>query len=280
MFEKIDIGIKTFLRDEQLFRAISGIETNFSDARMIIADDGETTDEKERLYERLRQRGHIVDILLFDSGFGKKSNRIVELSYRHPIRPYILIGSDDFVFDDLAAHGLSDLQKVLDHCPDVDIASGRVNFRSYEFFLEISNYLFREGVYVKEHPVFDCESSSFTFSHARNSAGEILTPEFFPCDLTVNYSLIRREVFDKVKWDDDAKIGNGEHGAFFYDCKLAGFKTVCVPQSNISEQQVRNSQRYKFFRSRANGSDRLCLDKRNIVEYILGDGRLDYRREQ
>ena|ERR1017187_7964333 len=262
MFERIDIGIKTFLRDEQLFKALKGIDDYFFGARAIVVDDGKATVEKYNAYAVLERLGHATSLLPFDSGFGKKSNRIVELS----TRPYLLIASDDFEFDKQAASGLTDMQKVLDNCPDVDIASGRVNHSPYEFYLEISD--FGEGVYIKEHPVTKQIYDGF----------EILFPWIIDCDLTVNYSLIRREVFKKVKWDDDVKIGNGEHGSFFYDCKLAGLKTVCVPSANINEQKIRNSPEYKQYRNRANSPERSCFDKRNIVEYILGDGRVDYRR--
>ena len=276
MFEKIDIGIKTFLRDEQLFHAIQGIQQNYPGARLIIVDDGEMTEEKDGVYADLHRAGHITETLPFDSGFGRKSNRISELS----TRPYLLIGSDDFEFDKQAAEGLRGLQSVLDNDSEIDIASGRVNNHAYEFYLEISKYLFREGVYVKEHPIFTRDSKSFTLSHVCDAVYEPVTPEFFSCDLTVNYSLIRTDRFRAagIRWDNDVKIGGGEHGALFYDCKLAGLKTVCVPSSNIGEQRVRNSSRYKEFRNRASSSERPCFDKRNIVEYILGNGSVDYRR--
>lgn len=265
MFEKIDIGIKTFLRDEQLFHAIQGIKTNFPGARMVIVDDGEMTEEKDGVYTDLERAGHITDNLNFDSGFGRKSNRIVELS----TRPYLLIASDDFEFDEEAAQGLQKLQTLLDCDSYIDIASGRVNNQKYEFYLEISNLMFRDGIYVKERPV--------VVKHEED-LGNLLTPGFFFCDLTVNYSLIRNGVFRAIGWDDDVKIGGGEHGAFFYDCALAGVMVACLPSANINEQKIRNSDRYKQFRNRANCDARPCFEKRNIVEYILGDGRVDYRR--
>jgi hypothetical protein len=284
VFEKIDIGIRTFLRDEQLRHALIGVTENFPQARLIVVDDGEMSEEKKVWYENLRTYGRIIDILPFDSGFGVKSNRIVELS----TRPYLLIGSDDFVFDMIAAGGLRELQRVLDTCPDVDIASGRVNFNPYEFYLEIFEYLFRKGIYVKEHPVGGSNRKMRVVSRLSSEwncdSGCNLpypTPEFFSCDLTVNYSLIRMNRFKAagIAWDNDVKIGGGEHGAFFYDCKRAKLKTVCVPCANINEQKIRNNPRYKDFRNRANSPERPCFDKRGIVEYVLSDGRVDYRKD-
>ena len=258
MFERIDIGIKTFLRDSQLFNSIDGIQRNYPGARMIIADCGDLTEEKDSFYAQITREGHIVLDLPFDAGFGVMSNAIAAAS----TRPYLLIASDDFEFNEKAAAGLVELQQVLDLDSSVDIASGRVNNRRYEFFLDIT--IQKDGTRIVEIPL-------------RQAIPECL-PWYLECDLTVNYSLIRRKVFERnIKWDNDVKIGGGEHGAFFYDCKLAGLRTVCVEGVNINEQQIRNSQRYQKYRNRAQDTARPCFDKRRITEYVLGDGRVDYR---
>jgi hypothetical protein len=96
------------------------------------------------------------------------------------------------------------------------------------------------------------------------------------CDLTVNYFLARNKVFDTVRWDDDVKIGGGEHGAFFIDCKRAKFKTVYVAGVNINEQQVRNSPRYRMYRRRAQDPARPCFVRRGIKKYVCGNGVVDY----
>lgn len=276
MFEKIAFGIRTFLRDEQLFNTISNIEKNCPDAKMIIADDGDLYKEKSDLYLHTSNHGHVFYAFPFDSGFGAKSNFIAEQAY-FSNRPYLLIASDDFEFDKKAAQGVLELQSILDYCPEVDIASGRVNNRAYEFFLDITSQ--PDGFRVKEIPV---ERSDNIRAVTTRRIGYNITSWFVDCDLTVNYSLIRMDSFRKsgVRWDDDVKIGGGEHGSWFYDCKQAGLKTVYAVGVNINEQNVRNSPHYKEFRNRANSSDRPCFDKRNIVEYILGDGRVDYRRQQ
>jgi hypothetical protein len=250
MFEKISIGIKTFLRDLPLFVCLDGLEANFPGASIIVADCGTFEKDKKRsLYYSLVRCGHTVIWLPFDSGFGRMSNAIVGVLDS----PYLLVGSDDFIFNEAAASGVERLQEVLDNCPDVDIASGRVNNRPYEFYLDI-----KDGVVV-EIPI-----------------QWQLDPWTVDADLTVNYSLIRREVFKRVRWDNDVRIGGGEHGSFFYDCKLAGVKTVYVPGVNINEQQIRNSPEYNTFRNRARSAERPCFQKRGIVKYVLGSGKVDY----
>ena len=250
MFSKIAIGIKTFLRDEKLFTAIAGIESKLYDAKMIIADCGDISNRKEELYASLIQRCHTVIYLPFDAGFGAMSNAIVDALDR----PYLLIGSDDFDFRPESVRiGIDKLQEVLD-LTDIDIASGRVR-GPYEFDLE------DRGDTIIEHRV---------------ETNIDPVPWVIGCDLTVNYSLIRREVFSKVRWDDDIKIGGGEHGAFFVDVKRAGFKVGYVPGVEISEQEGDDSLEYKSYRIRSLFTDRPCFDRRGIKKYVLGSGKVDY----
>lgn len=251
-FSKIAVGIKTFLRDEHLFKAVEGVCQHMPGAQLIIADDGRITPEKAFLYENLSKIGHTILYLPFDSGFGKKSNAIATANRK----PYLLIGSDDFNFTAEAAEGISKLQEVLDFAPQISIASGRVDNRPYEFFLEEKDDV------IREYPV--------------QTIG--MTPWFYEVDLTVNFSLICDNVFDKVRWDDDVKIGGGEHGAFFVDVKRAGFNVAYVTGVNIETQRLRDPSEYIPYRRRALGPERPCFDRRGIREYYLGNGQCDYRR--
>ena len=101
-FRKIAVGIKTFLRDPHMYAAVKGIRDNMPGAQIIIADDGRIDTYKFSVYENLKKSGHQVILLPFDSGFGKKSNLISTLN----IRPYLLIGSDDFDFTQEATEGI------------------------------------------------------------------------------------------------------------------------------------------------------------------------------
>src|SRR6266478_9107019 len=90
----ISIGIKTFLRDDKLFHTVASIRRTMPNANMIIADDGEMTEEKDGIYADLEREGHKVIRMPFDSGFGKKSNAITASL----ARDFLLVGSDDFNF--------------------------------------------------------------------------------------------------------------------------------------------------------------------------------------
>jgi hypothetical protein len=253
-FKDISVGIKTILRDDKLFHVIDSLRAFYPEIQMIIADDGRFpwSPEKARLYEELTKSGHTVLRLTFDAGFGTKSNMIA-----HALtRPYLLAASDDFDFSDPnAREGIQKLQNTLDTYPGIDITSGRVNNNPYEFILD-----YKDGVVIERSVLMTQYSGPL------------------PCivDLTVNYSLIRKDVFKKIRWDDDAKIGQGEHGAFFLDVKRAGFDVAYVPGVNINTLQSPDSLEYRALRARANSPERSCFVKRGIKRYILGNGQVDY----
>ncbi len=248
------IGIKTFLRDDKLFTAIGGIQKMLPEVKMIIADCGEMNHEKDLVYASLERDGHTVLHMPFDAGFGAMSNAIVKVLDR----PYLLTGSDDFDFRPPSVReGLLKMVDVLEHT-DVDVAGGRVaQHGAYEFTLN------ETGGVVTEHHL-----------HIPNNP----TPWYVECDLTVNYCLCKRRIFEKVGWDDDVKIGGGEHGAFFVDVKRAGFKVAFVLGAEIYEQKGPDSERYRKMRMRSADKARPCFDRRGIRKYVLGGGQVDYER--
>ena len=224
---------------------------------MIIADCGEMCEQKDSFYAELTREGHIHIDLPFDAGFGVMSNAIVDRLER----PYLLMGSDDFDFSTLEVNlGILELERALTFMPKVDIAAGRVNNNPYEFNLYVNSDI----GYVEERPVT---------IHERPDVSYIVT---YDVDLTVNYFLARKHVFEKVRWDSDVKIGGGEHAAFFLDLRYYGFKTVFVPGVNVNEQTERDSARYKMYRRRAMDSARPCFERRGIRKYVMGNGVVDY----
>jgi hypothetical protein len=248
---KVSIGIKTLLRDEMLVDAVSAACHSMPQAEIVIADDGHPSPGKNEMYEALKRGGHQAEYLPFDSGFGFKSNWIAQ----HFRRDYLLVASDDFDFSPPeVVRGIEKLVDVLDHT-DVDIASGRVNNWPYEFDLEdLGDTIIEHIAHVPAHPTLWAVN----------------------CDLTVNYSMIKRRVFEKVSWDNDQMIGQGEHGAFFVDCKRAEFSTAYIPGVNINTQRKVDPPEYKPYRARAHSPERSCFVKRGIKKYVLGNGQVDY----
>jgi hypothetical protein len=257
---RVCVLIKTFLRDGYLLQTVRGVREWLPEAKIVIVDDGLETSFKISWYAQLRQEGHAVDWLPFDSGFGAKSNRGVELCDRQ----YVLIASDDFQFTQETRIHVSNMVKALQLAPDLDIISGRVNNNPYEAILQDHGDTVREvaGYHSKD-----------------GNAGGV---PYCVCDLTVNFSLIRRELLEHVGWENDVKIGGGEHGAFFLDVKRKGGKVAYLPNANINEYPRNNTDwqhpDYPKMRNRARTPGRICLARRGVKKWVLQDGSVEETR--
>ncbi len=259
--DRVSIMVKTFLRDGYMKECVRRIRKSLPECKIILVDDGRSHRDKIALYAELQDQGHKVIWLPFDSGFGAKANAAIPAMDR----PYVLIASDDFDFhpEEVRA-GILRMLNVLDAEPAYSVASGRVNGNPYEGLFEFP--------------------STGTVRERRGYRGTYMTPQgitYHPCDITVNYSLIRTAVFHKhgIRWDGgEVKIGGGEHGAFFLDLFNAGIKTVYVPGANINElpkTPYLQHPSYAEKRGRARQPGRPCFRKRGVLRYELFDGGVE-----
>ena len=247
----IAVMVKTFLRDGFLFKALCGIDKSLPDAKIVVVDDGYEDRAKIILAARLREKGHAWVNMPFDTGFSRKSNAAIE----HLDRKYVLIGSDDFDFGAPNVAGdIAKMRWVLEQDQTVGFAGGRVNGIPYEWQWELAPST------IKEYKGYAGGGPGYSY-----------------CDLTVNYGLVRRKVLDKVRWDDTGiKIGGGEHSAWFWDLKQAGWKAAYVHDTNINELRgLMMDRRYPLFRQRARQPGRPLLKARGIDTYTMGDGTVE-----
>ena len=109
---KLAIGVRTFLRDEKLFKCLDGITQTMPEVKIIVADCGYTSNEKEHIGSELISQGHTIIDLPFDAGFGAMSNAIINALDR----PLLLMGSDDFSFGSSGVReGIERMVDVLEH---------------------------------------------------------------------------------------------------------------------------------------------------------------------
>lgn len=250
---RVAIMVKTFLRDGYLIRTLEGIKQQLPESKVVIVDDGYESRHKISMYSHLRLNGHSCAWLPFDSGFGAKANEAVKFCDRE----YVLIASDDFALGQ--QHVRADVIRMvqtLDEVSNLDIVSGRVNNNPYE------STLTEKGDQVFEVQGYTSEETCAAGAYKR-------------CDLTVNYCLIRRTLLDKVRWDDDVKIGGGEHGMFYLDVKRAGGKVAYLPGVNVNELPGNipgwQHSEYPNYRNRARAEGRICAKRRGINRYWMGN---------
>jgi len=254
-FSSVCVLIKTFLRDRHLEETIRGLQMRVPEIKIVVVDDGEDTNRKIQLAQRLRDQGHVYIWLPKDSGFGAKANAGIAACDR----PFVLIGSDDFDFNEglFVRRGIRSMLTVLNSRPEIAVASGRVDNIPYEFLLDLGD-----------------DWAQMKRGHRGN--GSVGPVQYQLCDLTVNYSLIRREVFDVVSWDgdkDSPKIGGGEHGAFYVDLKRAGFQVAYVVGVNINQlKRIKPDPRYLEMRMRALSPERPCYLRRGIKHFRNPEG--------
>jgi hypothetical protein len=221
MFSRMDVLVKTFLRDGFMYRTTKAIEHFLPGARIILLDDGWMDEGKSAYYKELRSRGHVVIECDYDIGYAAKNN-LAALQYD---REFVLRASDDFDFaDDNTIEGIRRMFSVMDSDPNVGIASGRMNNEPYE------------GILIQHPHSGNTPKDVVAVPAWRNGrvcriAGTNI--EYIPCDFTVNYSLIRTEIIRSMKWDETFKIG-GDHMDIYLHAKEMNWDVVGIPSANVN----------------------------------------------
>ena len=252
-FDSIDVVLKTFLRDGLMTKCVQGIEKNMPGARIILLDDGRHTREKRTFYAEMQMRGHVVRQLPFDTGYGAKNNIGASLVNRQ----YVLRIADDFDMNAEAADGVLKLLNVLKADSNIGIASGRVNNSPYECNLRF------EG----EPGAVDVYADAVEPSHGAYTI----------CDMTVNYSLIRSELFCGFKWDERYKIG-GDHYDLYGYATTQGFLTAYVHGVNVNTFEASHAdvdRDYAYYRGRARLALPWAFERHGWRSFTSIDGRVD-----
>lgn len=237
MIDKIDFLIKTFRRPECIIQLLTSINHYYPDAKVIVADDGGSTKEFYEQFNDL-QIDITVRFLPFDTGLSAGRNIMVEETER----PYKLILDDDFVF---TQH--TDLSKMVKEIEKKDVGV-------------VCGSLWQDGRVIN----YECEL-------VKKGRLMVLKPtDKKDIDIGLNFCLIRSEVFDEVKWDDQFKIG-GEHMDFFLRLKETKWKVRYLPEVRANHVKVA-SEEYAGFRSRKDWY--VVFDKHDIDYIINAEGKL------
>jgi GT2 family glycosyltransferase len=222
---KVDICIKTFIRQRCLRRLVSSISEYYPGAPVNIADDSKIDDETRAYYAGLEQRGDRVLLLPYNVGISAGRNALVDITSR----PYLLFLDDDVVFFDETR--IRDMVDVLDADPSIGVAGGSLIDNGTDLLPYEHNVRLKDRV-LHYYPVGP--ESTVIGGH--------------PCrwaDVVHNFCLVRRQVFDSTRWDEELKMA--EHTDFFLRLKAAGWKAVHV--GGVSVGHFRESpEGYENFR--------------------------------
>lgn len=211
---EVAIGIKTFMREETLFRVLDSIEKYFPFSyKLYIADDGDISEEKEYRYQQLEAQGHVITRLPFNAGLSAGRNEII----RRVTEDYILITDDDIMLND--SESISRMKEILDSEPDIGLCAGMIYQEGGEPF---------GGKEYSQGLMLEIDNNVLYRYKSNGNLSKLNGMIFNYADQVVNFFLAKREVFDDVRWDDRIKI-EYEHMDFFLELKKTGWKAaVCL----------------------------------------------------
>ena len=221
---KIAIGIKTFMREETLFKTLDSIEKYFPYSyKLYIADDSGVSDEKEYRYQQLEIQGHVIIRLPFNSGLSFGRNEII----RRVKERYILMLDDDIQLTD--SDSIKKMKQVLDSADDIGLCAGMIYQRNGEPF---GGHAYSRGLVLEI-------DNSVLFRH--KSTGKLAKADgvlYNYADQVVNFFLAKRAIFKSVTWDNRIKI-EYEHMDFFLNLKRTKWKVVvCLNTKSTHTHQL------------------------------------------
>ena len=218
----IAVIIKTHRRPWQITRCIESIYEHCDKPyRIYIADDSPLQQPVD-LYKDLESDGH--DVYLFDSQISVTYARNYLVSQLQD-ESYVLRIDDDFLFSKETS--LSKMVDVLESSTSIGAVSsferqlGDGKGIRHEELSDKQGFFFRDGRVLNKICV-PVESVNWLLTENGVRYG------YF--DFTRNCLLIKREVFEQVKWREELFI-QGEHSAFMLDLKRAGFLLAQTPDS-------------------------------------------------
>ena len=219
--------VKTFLRDPYLFKCIESFRDHYPDVPIVVADDGEHTDEKRNLPVTYLE-------LPFDSGVPHGRNTGVG----HVETEFVLVVDDDTYFT--GTERLDEMEKLLE-IADVVCGTSHVAGREthYEGFLRI-------------------DGSTLHMTPTTGPVREYKDVRYIECDLALNLTMARTETLREHPWDTEFKVAY-EHLDWFLAAQRAGLKVLYAPDSRFAhrpEVEGLDMARYMRFRWRKPWRDR------------------------
>ena len=192
------ILITTFLRDDLLFRCISSVRQYYPDIAIFVGDNGRPDSGKTKFC--IEHKCEILE-LSFDLGVAGTRNEALKLipqKYK-----YIVIVEDDIVFTEHT--NLHMWRKILEAKKEIGIVGGLLKFSP----VEDQHYEANMRIDGNTHYIEKLVDPKW------KAVGDI---KYCLCDLILNVFMMRKEVWDEVKWDPQFKTAY-EHSDFFLRLK-------------------------------------------------------------
>lgn len=240
---KIAIIITTFERDELLLQSVQSVLLNRPPSSEIYIIDQSPTKQKIEYYSIFAHYIHAP----YNCGLSYSRNLGVELARRDGCT-HILISADSILFDATMVK-CGEMVALLDM---YDIVGMQLNNRiEWEAKLKLV---------PGEH---------FELHFIDKSIPTIEIGEFkaFDVDICRNFFIAKTEVFDKVKWDEDLRLG--EHECFFHFCQQNNIKVGWCPNCTGNYIGVKDGKYADFRRKNFNEGLKTMKKKMGISGWCV-----------
>lgn len=249
----------SFLRPAYTIACIESLRRMYPEISIIVGENGQRDEKLAKVCQAVGAEYHQLP---YDSGVCVGRNTLI----RKVTTPYVLVGDDDFLYDEGA--GVDDMVAFLEEAPEYDLIGGRVIqggiVRNYQGHIE---YL---GSHFKSTPI-DLDTQEFAVREVNGRPFR-----YCPADLTFNYFVARKDKVKDVPWDEEIKVAY-EHFSWFYDFKVAGGRVAFSPDpivihkpEHIQAEIVQSAQHaeYQAFRNRK--TDRERFFRKYGISYTIG----------
>lgn len=238
---KVAIIVKTYLRDGFIQRLVHSINEHFPlSYKLYIGDEKPLSVSKNELYKKLENNGHYIEIFEEPKPFpvGVARNRLYARTNKEP---YILRLDDDYIFTEET--NINNMLLLLNYSRSAGAVSGfekeqtTVNDNKHN----INNY--QQGYFYKKDTSIYKFSIPIDFWHWRYYKNV----RFQVVDFTSNFLLIKKEVLEKQKWNEEL-LFRGEHTDFMLDLKKNGWLLMLTPDSIHvhDESGIDKKEEYKY----------------------------------
>ena len=199
--DDVTVGTKSFYRPEKIRQCLESIaQTDLEFKQVIVADDGDITEEKEEIYEEYQEKLplEVID-LEFDYGLGGSRNKVHDKMDGE----YLLWVDDDMMIP----RNVTVMKRILEKREELGGISG-IMLEEGEFRAEAHQFKLRETplgtTLVKD-----------IFEERKEEVNTDTGPKtLFKFDLVLNCLMLKKACLDEAKWDDHYII-QGEHTDFF-----------------------------------------------------------------
>jgi glycosyltransferase involved in cell wall biosynthesis len=253
--ENIAFCIKTLKRPECLEKLMWSIVKYYPEAHISVADDdkkfnvGFYKDLWKRLMEAGLKHKPVAYNLDYDTGLSACRNFLISKAEGE----YVLILDDDFVFTDET--DIMKMKQILDSSPDIGIVGGTVLNDNQETHFEC---------------IFKKDGSTLYQKPDTKKLKEHKGIKYKTTDCVFNFALMKKEVFNDVKWDNKIKI-KGEHTDFYLRLKETKWKVAYCPEVKIDHQHISKGE-YREMRARDTFFLNM-LKKHGLTKYVYLNGR-------